>query len=68
MFDVLGFSRWVENTSLDIVLASYRQLIDAAVLRPRENGNLSMLQTREGSLFVVARAPRDAYFSDTILV
>ena len=34
MFDVLGFSRWVETESLAVILAAYQQLIERAVLKP----------------------------------
>ena len=68
MFDVLGFSAWVETASLESILEQYRQLIDKAVLRPNEKGSLTAFHTPEGQLLAVARAPAYAYFSDTILL
>ena len=54
MFDVLGVSRWVENTSLQTILDSYHSLIENAVT--------------EGALLAVTGPPNYAYFSDTILL
>jgi len=68
MFDVLGFSDWVESTDLQTILDSYHTLIERAVLRPIEEGWLSTVQTPEGALFVVGGPPHYAYFSDTILL
>jgi hypothetical protein len=68
MFDVLGFSKWVETENLSTILAAYRQLIDRAVLRPNEKGSLSAVHTPEGMIFAVTGAPHHAYFSDTILL
>lgn len=68
MFDVLGFSDWVESTDLQTILDSYRTLIERAVLRPNEKGSLSAVQTPEGALFAVGGPPHYAYFSDTILL
>lgn len=68
MFDVLGFSRWVESADLQTILDSYHMLIERAVLRPNEKGSLSAVQTREGMLFAVGGPPHYAYFSDTILL
>ena len=66
MFDVLGFSHWVETESLGSIVGTYRQLIERAVLRPNEKGGLTAFHTAEGQLLAVARAPAYAYFSDTI--
>jgi hypothetical protein len=68
MFDVLGFSHWVETDSLSSIVAAYRQLIGRAVLKPNEKGSLSAFHTPEGMLFAATRAPEVAYFSDTILL
>jgi hypothetical protein len=68
MFDVLGFSQWVESESLSSIVAAYRQLIERAVLKPNEKGSLSAFHTPEGMLLAVTRAPEVAYFSDTILL
>lgn len=68
MFDVLGFSRWVENESLSSIVTAYRQLIERAVLKPNEKGSLTAFHTPEGQLFAVTGAPHYAYFSDTILL
>lgn len=68
MFDVLGFSRWVENTCLQEILDSYHSLIEKAVTKPNEKGSLGAVQTPEGALFVVSGPPHYAYFSDTILL
>ncbi len=68
MFDVLGFSRWVEWTGLEDILAAYVALIERAVLKPSEKLSLTAVQTPEGALLVVARAPHYVYFSDTILL
>lgn len=68
MFDVLGFSRWVENESLSYITATYQELIERAVLKPNEKGSLSAFHTPEGQLLAVTRAPEFAYFSDTILL
>lgn len=68
MFDVLGFSRWVNSTSLQAVLDSYHSLIERAVTKPNEKGGLGAVQTAEGALFAVTGPPSYAYFSDTILL
>jgi hypothetical protein len=68
MFDVLGFSAWVEATDLQTILDSYHTLIERAVLRPNEKGGLSAVQTPEGATFAVGGPPHYAYFSDTILL
>jgi len=68
MFDVLGFSAWVQSTELCEILDSYHSLIERAVLRPNEKGSLSTVWTPEGALLTVGRAPEFAYFSDTILL
>ncbi len=68
MFDVLGFSKWVETESLSNILSAYQQLIQRAVLKPNEKGGLSAFHTPEGMLFAVTRPPQYAYFSDTILL
>lgn len=68
MFDVLGFSAWVESTELQTILDAYHTLIERAVLRPTEKGGLSVVQAPEGALFAVGGPPHYAYFSDTILL
>lgn len=68
MFDVLGFSAWVDSTDLQTILDSYHTLIERAVLRPNEKGSLSAVQTQDGALFTVLGPPHHAYFSDTILL
>ncbi len=68
MFDVLGFSAWVETEELESILRQYRQLIDKAVLKPNEKGSLTAFHTPEGQLLAVTRPPAYAYFSDTILL
>ncbi len=68
MFDVLGFSAWVESTELQTILDAYHTLIERSVLRPNEKGSLSTVQTPEGALFAVGGPPHYAYFSDTILL
>ena len=68
MFDVLGFSAWVEFTELQTILDAYHTLIERSVLRPNEKGSLSTVQTPEGALFAVGGPPHYAYFSDTILL
>jgi hypothetical protein len=68
MFDVLGFSNWVENADLQTILDAYQALIEKAVTRPNEKGGLSAVQTPEGSIFAVIGPPHYAYFSDTILL
>jgi len=68
MFDVLGFSRWVETESLAVILTAYQQLIERAVLKPNEKGGVTAFHTPEGQLLAVTRAPAYAYFSDTILL
>jgi hypothetical protein len=42
MFDVLGFSRWLESVGLQAVLDAYHLLIERVVVRPNEKGGLSM--------------------------
>ncbi len=68
MFDVLGFSRWVQSESLKTILDSYHQLIERAVIEPSKKTSLSAVQTPEGMLFAVGGPPSYAYFSDTILL
>lgn len=68
MFDVLGFSNWIKNVGLQTILDSYHSLIERAVIRPNKEGSLSAVQTSEGALLAVTRAPSYAYFSDTILL
>jgi hypothetical protein len=68
MFDVLGFSEWVINVDLQTILDSYHTLVNRAVVRPNEKGSLTSVQTPEGALLSVTRAPNYAYFSDTILL
>lgn len=68
MFDVLGFSRWLESAGLQAVLDSYHLLIERVVVRPNEKGGLGAVQTREGAIFVITGPPGYTYFSDTILL
>jgi len=68
MFDVLGFSHWVENASLQTILDAYEALIENVVTIPNEKGGLAAVQTPEGSIFAVVGPPHYAYFSDTILL
>lgn len=68
MFDVLGFSEWVKSTELQVILDTYHNLIERAVLKPNEKGSQSVVQTPEGALFAVGGPPHFAYFSDTILL
>lgn len=68
MFDVLGFSRWMQTAGLETVLDSYHQLIEKVVVRPNEKGGLGAIQTPEGAIFAVTGPPGYAYFSDTILL
>lgn len=68
MFDVLGFSNWLEIAGLEVVLDRYRELIDTVVIRRNEEGGLGAVQTREGALLVITRPPGYAYFSDTIML
>lgn len=68
MFDVLGFSRWVQSTPLEKIVAAYHGLIETAVLRPNEKGSLTAFHTPEGQMLALTRAPEYAYFSDTILL
>lgn len=68
MFDVLGFSRWLDSVGLQAVLDAYHLLIERVVVRPNEKGGLSAVQTRDGSIFAVTGPPGYAYFSDTIIL
>ena len=68
MFDVLGFSRWLDSVGLQAVLDAYYLLIERVVVRPNEKGGLSAVQTREGSIIAVTGPPGYAYFSDTIIL
>jgi hypothetical protein len=68
MFDVLGFSCWLESVGLQSVLDTYHLLIERVVIRPNEKGGLSALQTPEGAIFAITGPPGYAYFSDTILL
>ena len=68
MFDVLGFSRWLDSVGLQAVLDAYHLLIERVVVRPNEKGGLSAVQTRDGSIFAVTGPPGFAYFSDTIIL
>ena len=68
MFDVLGFSKWLESVGLQAVLDAYHQLIERVVIRPNEKGGLSAVQTQEGSIFAITGPPGYAYFSDTIIL
>ena len=47
MFDVLGFSRWVESVGLQAVLDAYHLLIQR-VVRPNEKGGLAQLGWIQG--------------------
>lgn len=68
MFDVLGFSRWLESVGLQTVLDSYHLLIERVVVRPNEKGGLSAVQMRDGAIFAITGPPGHAYFSDTIIL
>ncbi len=68
MFDVLGFSHWLESVGLQAVLDSYHHLIERVVVRPNEKGGLSAIQLKEGAIFAITGPPGYAYFSDTILL
>ena len=68
MFDILGFSAWLESVGIQKVLDSYHALIENAVVRPSEKGSLGAVQTAEGAYFVVSGAPQYAYGSDTLLL
>jgi hypothetical protein len=68
MFDVLGFSAWVESTDLQNILDSYHTLIERAVVSKKKSC-LGSVQTPEGAFLVASReALNFAYFSDTILL
>jgi hypothetical protein len=68
LFDVLGFSQRVKRDGILKVLATYRDLIDTAVLEPARRclGTVNTPEGRVMSLFVLP--VRYAYFSDTILL
>ena len=68
MFDVLGFSSWIDETPLQQILDAYQVLIDDVVIKPFSKGGIGALQVAEGSLLTVVLAPEYAYFSDTILM
>lgn len=68
MFDVLGFSSWLEGVGLQAVLDAYHRLIERVVLRRNEKGGLSAVQTRDGAVFAITGPPGHAYFSDTIIL
>jgi hypothetical protein len=68
MFDVLGFSQWIDSVGLQTILDSYYQLIERVVIRSNEKGGLSAVQTPEGAIFAITGPPGYAYFSDTILL
>jgi len=68
MFDVLGFSNWVETTDLQTILDTYHLLIERVVTRTNEKGGLSAVQTAEGAVFALTGPPGYAYFSDTIFL
>jgi hypothetical protein len=67
LFDVLGFSKWIEREPLDSILAAYRLLIERAV-NANAKGSLSAVQMEDGAIFAVIGPPHHAYFSDTILL
>ena len=68
MFDILGFSSWLETAGIQTVLDSYHALIERAVVKPNEKGGLGAVQTPEGALFVVSGPTSYAYGSDTLLM
>jgi len=68
MFDVLGFSRWLDSVGLQAILDAYHVLIERVVARPNEKGGLSAVQTRDGSILAITGPPGYAYFSDTIIL
>jgi hypothetical protein len=53
MFDVLGFSKWLESVEPRPVLDSYHPLMDRVVVRPNDKGGLSSVQTQDGVLFTI---------------
>ncbi len=68
LFDVLGFSDRVSRDGVAKTLATYKDLIETAVLEPARRclGTVLTPQGRVMSLFVLP--VRYAYFSDTILL
>jgi hypothetical protein len=68
MFDVLGFSGWLESAGLQTVLDAYHTLIEKVVIKPNEKGGLSTIQTQEGAIFALTGPPGRAHFSDTIIL
>jgi len=68
LFDVLGFSARLERDGLASVVATYRNLIEKAVLEPARRclGTVLTPQGRVMTLFVLP--VEYAYFSDTILL
>jgi len=68
LFDVLGFSDRISRDGVAKTLATYRDLIETAVLEPARRC-LGTVLTPEGRIFTVFVLPvRYAYFSDTILL
>lgn len=68
MFDVLGFSKWVETTELQAILDAYHHLVESVLVKRNEKGGLSAVQTAEGAIFALTGPPGYAYFSDTIFL
>lgn len=68
MFDILGFSSWLKEEGIGVVLDSYHALIERAVIKPNEKGGLGAFQTPEGALLAAIRPPDYAYGSDTLLM
>lgn len=68
MFDVLGFSKWVENTDLQVILDAYHTLIQKAVIERHQRGGLTTVLTPDGHVMALTPPPSFTYFSDTILL
>jgi hypothetical protein len=68
MFDILGFSAWLEDVGIQTVLDTYHTLIERVLIQPNEKGGMGAVQTPDGAYLVVSRAPEYAYGSDTLLM
>lgn len=58
MFDMLGFSKWIESVRLQAVLNAYYLLMERAVVRANEKGDLSAVQTRRDTFAHLIRQHR----------
>jgi len=68
LFDVLGFSDWLERTSLKEIVTIYERLLERAVNRDEEP-SLGAVRVDGGRVFTVYNfKARTVYFSDTIIV